>query len=163
MSLKSNTNEKSTDHSSAEQRFWSYVDRSGECWTWLGHKNPKGYGSFSFRSRSVRAHRFVWELTRGPIPEGLWVLHHCDNPACVNPSHLWLGDNTDNTRDRQNKRRQTVGESHGRARLTEQQVREIRHASACGTTSTTELAAQLGITPQHVLRIVSHRRWQHVT
>lgn len=81
------------------ERFWERVDKSGECWVYTGYTNPKGYGVVGLESGNKFAHRVAWELTNGLIPDGLWVLHRCDNPPCVRPEHLWLGDNTDNQRD----------------------------------------------------------------
>ena len=84
----------------AEDRLWSRVDRSGECWVWTGGTNGVGYGRVSDADgRTVLTHRLVYQLEVGPIPEGLWVLHHCDNPPCVNPAHLFLGTVGDNNRD----------------------------------------------------------------
>jgi hypothetical protein len=80
-------------------RFWEKVDKSGDCWLWTGHRGCKGYGAAWAEGRHQAAHRVSWELAFGAIPDGLHVLHHCDNPPCVNPDHLWLGTNSDNQRD----------------------------------------------------------------
>lgn len=70
-------------------RFWPKVDRSGDCWLWLGAKKASGYGNFGLtNNKCVLAHRFSFELERGPIPEGLELDHLCRNPSCVNPEHL---------------------------------------------------------------------------
>jgi len=95
-----------------EDRFYSYVQKSDDCWLWQGGSwDRKGYGRYRVmtdgqgRQREFRAHRIAWELANGPVPPGLSVLHRCDNPACVRPDHLWLGSAADNARDAQEKGR----------------------------------------------------------
>lgn len=73
---------------SDETRFWSKVDASGDCWLWTGGKVRDGYGKFGHKGRTVQAHRFAYELVRGPIPDGLTIDHLCARPLCVNPNHL---------------------------------------------------------------------------
>jgi hypothetical protein len=103
-----------TKHCSIECRFWSKVDKSSgpdACWTWTSKarsNDGKGYGAFNSGSGSVRAHRFAWELTNGPIPDGLHVCHECDNPLCCNPAHFFLGTPKDNNADMISKGRQWV-------------------------------------------------------
>jgi DNA-binding Xre family transcriptional regulator len=82
-----------------EQRFWSKVDRSGDCWLWTGARRPLGYGALKIDGRVLHAHRVAYEPVYGDIPPELVVLHTCDNPPCVNPAHLRLGTRSDNTRD----------------------------------------------------------------
>lgn len=98
-------------------RFWSKVEKTPVCWLYHGSKAHFGYGVLFFgkEGREVRAHRFAWELLRGPIPAGLWVLHRCDVPSCVNPDHLFLGTAKDNTADMIRKGRANVprGSRHG--------------------------------------------------
>jgi len=81
------------------ERLWSKVTKTETCWTWTGARNRKGYGEIGAKGRVQKAHRIAWELTYGPIPEGLDVLHHCDNPPCCRPDHLFLGTDADNMAD----------------------------------------------------------------
>lgn len=82
----------------AAYHFWSRVDNTGECWLWTGSQRD-GYGRLLFQGRFKLAHRVAWELTNGPIPDGLYVCHTCDNPPCVRPAHLFVGSQQDNLND----------------------------------------------------------------
>lgn len=85
-----------------KDNFWAKVNKRGHggCWLWIAAIDSRGRGAFVRRQRRVQAHRISWELHHGPIPKGLWVLHHCDVRNCVNPKHLYLGDAQDNSDDR---------------------------------------------------------------
>ena len=115
------------------QEFWQNVDRRGpdDCWLWLGKLTDDGYGSFTatLRGKQVwKAHRYSWLLNVGEIPGKRLVCHSCDNPACVNPDHLWLGTHKQNQLDMQIKGRQVRGRKHGSVKLTEEQVLEAYHS-----------------------------------
>ena len=109
------------------------------------------------------AHRIAWELARGPIPEGLCVLHRCDNGTCVNPDHLFLGDQSDNMRDMQAKGRSNYprGSAHANALLNEGAVRAIRAASHDQATRE-RLAASYGVSVNTVKGIQGRRAWKHL-
>lgn len=152
--------------SSVEERFWGKVDKRGpdDCWEWGACGNSNGYGLLKVDGRMALVHRFSWTLAYGPIPEGLCVLHKCDNRACCNPAHLFLGTHRDNMRDRDRKGRNNAlaGERHGMARLTKEQVLEIRRNYKKGDVSRRELAAKHGVSPSHISDIVSERYWKHL-
>src|SRR4249920_2161217 len=113
-----------------EERFWSLVIKGPECWGWSGYTGGDGYGRITIgHNRQGKAHRFSYEIHRGPIPDGMQVLHRCDNPPCTRPDHLFLGTARDNVADMDVKgRRKSVahlGSDHGMAKLTERAVRTI--------------------------------------
>lgn len=155
-------------------RFWAKVDRDGPtpahcpdlgpCWVWTARCRETGYGELAIGGVSRRSHRVSWVLTNGPIPDGLQVLHRCDNPPCVRVSHLFLGTNADNVRDREAKHRRTAvvrGEANPRARLTEARVREMRRLSEAGWTGT-DLATMFGVGDVTARDAVAGRTWTHV-
>ncbi len=88
-----------------QKPFWPQVDKSGDCWIWTGRLDQDGYGKYRFQLRAVRAHRWSYEEANGPIPAGLIICHHCDNPPCVRPSHLYAGTHADNDRDKRTRGR----------------------------------------------------------
>lgn len=150
-----------------EVRFWAKVDRRGpdECWPWTAAK-VFGYGVIGGTTRSpnkqvLSAHRVSWELHNGPIPGGAHVLHHCDNPPCVNPAHLFLGDDQANVADKVAKGRTPCGERHHRASFTEADVVAIRSRYAAGVLQR-DLAAEYGVNQQTISGIVTRRAWRHV-
>ncbi len=142
-------------------RFWSKVDRSGDCWVFSSLRK-NGYGRLLIDHRFFQAHRVSWELHNGPIPDGLWVLHRCDNPACVRPDHLFLGTHADNMADRHAKERDAACERHGRARLTAADVREIRRHCDNRTKTQTELAADYGVAQSNISMIALRVTWRRL-
>ena len=145
-----------------EVRFWSKVTLSEGCWEWE-HPRLSGYGDFRIGDRKVRAHRFMWELVRGPIPAGKCILHRCDNPACVRPDHLFLGTMQDNAIDRETKKRgrDSRGTANGRDRLAEADVLAIRAACAAGT-KRYQVALHYGVCLSTIHKIVARETWRHI-
>lgn len=111
-----------------EQRFWSKVDKTAECWLWIAGKSKAGYGYFGTEKGIEKAHRVAYRFAYGDFDPSYWVLHRCDNPPCVRPDHLFLGDAKDNAVDRKDKGRQAnfEGERNPNAKLNLLQVVEIR-------------------------------------
>lgn len=112
------------------------------------------------KRRQLRAHRVAYERVHGPVPDGKNVLHHCDNPPCCNPSHLFVGTATDNSNDKVEKKRHSFGAKHGRAKLSEQDVRDIR--SVYPRMSQQAIANKHGINQTIVSDIVRRVTWKHV-
>lgn len=144
------------------RRFWSHVDCSSECWLWKSAKLPKGYGLFTVnngkRWQNVLAHRISWLIHNSSIPNELLVCHKCDNPSCVNPSHLFLGTCKDNLQDQVSKGRSRYGERHHNVKLTEKDVAEIMSLREKGLTHK-EIASKFGVSRNNVTNILNGRRW----
>jgi hypothetical protein len=149
-----------------QNRFWPKVQKTDGCWLWLGAKH-NGYGQIGEGGRKGRvlmAHRVSWELHNGPIrPETLCVLHKCDNPSCVRPDHLFLGTQLDNIVDRHTKKRSAgpPGEDNGQAKLSEEDVIEIRRKFI--HLSSVALAREYGVSKTQILRIVKHKSWSKLS
>jgi DNA-binding XRE family transcriptional regulator len=164
----------------AEERFWKKVNKSDECWNWIGAKSRGGYGSFG----GTKAHRYAYELANGSIPEGLFVCHKCDNPGCVRPDHLFLGTPKDNTDDMWAKNRARpgkllhpsgvdhwtkrqpnrirYGEEAPNTKLTEENIREIRRRYFTEGMLQDELATEYGVTSHTIGDIVRNDTWKHL-
>lgn len=143
-------------------RVWSRVVKTGAgCWEWAGNRSALGYGIVTVQhSTRLRAHRVAWELANGPIPDGVAVCHRCDNPPCINPDHLFLGTHADNMRDMVGKARQPHGARNARAKLTADQVAELRAARARGE-PLASLASRFGLTKSGACHVAKGRAWKH--
>lgn len=148
------------------KRFWSKVKKTRGCWWWVGAKFSNGYGRF-WASKEYLAHRVSWELHNGPIPEGLHVLHRCDNPSCVRPDHLSVGTHKENMRDMVNKGRSshstgTNGENHYRSKITAKDVKEIREKYSNSKTPLKIIAQEFGLSKIHINKILLRKIWKHI-
>lgn len=147
-------------------RFWAKVKDSGPCWIWTGARDTRGYGNFMVivdgRKRYFKAHRIAFELVKGEIPEGMYVMHSCDNPSCVNPEHLSAGTAHDNHVDMMTRQRGTLGTKNAMAKLDDAAVREMRALHAAGGVTERALALRFGMSFQNVNRIIRREQWAHV-
>ncbi len=133
------------------------------CWIWTGHVNSKGYGSIRVERNTQLVHRVAWTEYKGPIPEGLCVLHKCDNPACWNLEHLFLGTTQDNTKDMMAKGRNAPhqGQSNPYAVLNDDKVREIHRLLQQGV-RLTDIANKFRIGKSTVSHIKFGENWTHI-
>jgi hypothetical protein len=160
--VRTHAEHRAADPEAAAVRFWKRVDRSGgpdACWPWLGFVDPRsGYPRTTWMGNNIGAHQLAFQLANGWRPTGRdrYVCHHCDNPVCCNPAHLYAGTPAQNSADRDRRGRAIVhrGTTNTGAKLTAEQVREIRRRHAAGGTSYPKLAAEFGLHPQNIGRIV---------
>ncbi len=145
-------------------RFFSNIDFNPDengCLNWIGYKHPNGYGGMN----GGYAHRLAWRIFRGEIPQGLCVLHHCDNPSCVNPAHLWLGTKGDNARDRNGKGRGKayggVGENCPQAKLCKKDVIRIKQMLKSGI-SRSSIGKSYGVGYGTIYNISVGKSWSHI-
>lgn len=149
----------------AVKRFWSRVSQPEDptqCWLWQGVTDKDGYGYTRFQGRLLRAHRISYELANGPIADGLFVLHSCDTPGCVNPSHLRTGTHLENMEERGRKKRAAAGARNGRAKLTARHVRAIRQLYAMGSYTCRDLEEIFDVHSSIVSDIVQRKSWKDV-
>lgn len=149
-----------------ECRFWSKVEKDSEsgCWLWLGTKPAFGHGQFRHNGKAIYAHRYAWELKHGSLSDDICILHKCDVPACVNPDHLFTGTREDNLTDMRQKGRGSspprhLGAKHPQAKLTEDDVREIRSSHE----TPLALAVRYGIARRTIYNVLNGRIWKHIS
>jgi hypothetical protein len=138
-----------------------HQDVSG-CTLWTGTKSKLGYGRLSVgNGKWTPAHRWIWEQINGPVPAGMFVLHSCDIPHCVNPLHLRIGTAQDNSNDMKSRGRSLTGERHHNAKLTNKQVAEILFLSS-QRVPRAEIARRFGVIPTNISYITSGKAWKHL-
>ena len=157
------------------ERFWSKVNKNGDCWEWDSCMRS-GYGAFKLNGKSVSAHRISWIMANGDIPDGMGILHKCNNRCCVNPAHLYVGTQKDNVRDAiaigahkmftavdaiKAYRSRPIGSRVGPSKLTENDVRKIRTLRDGGLTYR-KIAGFYGIDHTTVISLIKGETWGHV-
>ena len=145
------------------EEFWGCVDKKGPngCWVWTWLVTGR-YGRYRRDGVPYQSHRLSWEYhNRRSVPDGLWVLHHCDNPICVNPAHLFLGTHDDNVQDKVNKGRQVRGSRQVMAKFTEEQVLDVRRKLDQGVFLRV-LAKEYGVGVDTIWNIKKRRTWKHI-
>lgn len=141
------------------ERFWAKVHKGDGCWEWIAGKFNGGYGAFQVGRKAMKAHRLAWEMENGPVPTGLCVCHKCDNPSCVRGDHLFVASNRENQLDKVAKRRHSHRGTHGRAKLTEKMVSDIRSRFDAGGVTKVQLSREYGVSDVQVGYIVRRMAW----
>lgn len=160
--------ERKHNHAPVEVRFWRYVEKTENCWIWTGRsRNKKGYGQLGGGGRGadhILAHRLSYQMHHGPIPDGMVVMHSCDNPSCVNPDHLRTGTQSENILEAFSKGRKNAkpphvfGDSCGASRLKETEAIEVLKSNE----PTKMLAAKYGVSKSAIERVRNGKTWRHL-
>lgn len=148
---------------SIEQRLIRNVHKTESCWVWLGCKNAYGYGVMAYKMKRQLAHRWAYQIFNGPLKKGLGVLHKCHNPSCVNPRHLYLGNQKQNMRDCVLASRQNRGFKNGQAKLTEDKVKQILFLLKTRQFLDREIAMEFEINRGTVNSIKLGKRWGFIS
>ena len=134
------------------------IDEQTGCWIWTLSLTQPGYGQLGVNGKIKRTHRLSYELFKGPIPQGMFVCHHCDNRACLNPQHLFVGTSKENTRDMILKNRQ---KKPGGRKFTREDINHFRSEAANGV-SRIELCETYHVSYKQLSRIINYRDWKNV-
>jgi len=137
--------------------FFAHLIKTSSCWIWTGYNNGSGYGKFRIGKLNVYAHRFSYSTHKGEIPKGMFVLHKCDNPTCVNPDHLELGTQVKNLRDCVKRRRAYMGEKCALSKITAKQVSDLRNSYSAFVD---EKAKLFSLSRAQIANIIHVRSWR---
>jgi len=144
-------------------RFLSKVEKTENCWIWVGGKHRFGYGIFHFDGKCSTAHKFSYIYFNGEVENNLFVCHKCDNPTCVNPNHLFLGTIQENNADCKNKNRHIKGSKSGMSKLNEFQVKQIKNELKNYYKGIQkDLSLKYNISQSQISAIYRNKEWQHV-
>lgn len=146
--------------------IWKSVNKKGDdgCWEWVGYKNKDGYGRMKVDYKMYHVHRIVYELTYGPIPDGLLICHRCNNRSCCNPNHLYLGTQKDNMEQCvfEGRLKTSFGEKHGQSKLNEKDVKKIKELYNTKNYSQRCLGKLFNISHSEISRIINNQVWKHI-
>lgn len=144
------------------KRFWVNVKKTNKCWEWQLGKDKNGYGIFTIKGHSYKAHRISYQIINGKIPEKMCILHKCDNPLCVRPDHLFLGTLADNSIDMVMKGRSLFGEKNRKSKLKDSDILKIRSIYNKNKITQTEIANIFNVTQSMIGFIVRKENWIHI-
>lgn len=147
-----------------KSKFLKRVEITNNCWIWRGGKRVREYGSFDLDGKTQLAHRVSYQLFIGEIPTGMLILHKCDVPSCVNPNHLYIGNQLDNMNDATKRKRfpPRIGEGNGRAKLTEKDVLVIRSDFKGTPVSARKLGEKYSVTKEAIMAIIKRKSWKNI-
>jgi hypothetical protein len=151
---------------SPSERFFNNIIKSDDdkgCWIWVGLASKQGYGRMTIKKKQKLAHRYSWEFHFGEIPEKMFICHKCDNPPCVNPAHLFVGNRSDNAKDMvsKNRNRDDRGSNHPMAKLNEEKVIKIRERINSGEVQK-DLAKEYNVSPMTISMIKRRINWNNI-
>lgn len=151
----------SSKYTEWDKVFLSKIKKQDDCIIFTGSKDRDGYGKIQVNNHQYRAHRLSWLLIHGNIPKNMCVCHICDVPDCINPDHLFLATNQENTADRNRKHRQCTGDNMDRSKLSSTIVKEARELYSTGETSIRKLASKYGVCYATMREALTYRGWNN--